>query len=401
MKSQKHTRAVFAAVLASSVWSTAIAQEVGTLNTFVNGNKTDAGEVNANFDALKSAINDNNSQIGTLKTDVAKIPAGPQGPAGPAGPAGLPGDTGPAYFASFDFEQQVGKTALVLDASGNGNDLTQNSIGTQITAAGHVGNGILLDGSSGYATNTSANVNLRESLTVSAWIKPTTVGGLKCIVSMDGAFAFGLDGNQVKLLLTTQGATEQVNGWQGVGTVEIGVWTHVMASYDGVAIRTFVNGAMTGYVPFAKGYLNSPAGKVLRIGARSIQNIEYFWGTIDEVRISPLAVHGGTKTQWTDLALRTGVAPFGGDYQAPQYRKVDDVVCLRGLVTGANGFGAIVGDLPVGSRPPKNVIYPLAPNSNGRAGRIDVTSAGLVQVLVDNQAGFIELDGICFSTSIN
>ncbi|WP_197911923.1 hypothetical protein [Kineobactrum salinum] len=57
-------------------------------NTFVNGQTADAGQVNANFSALATAID-----------DISPGPAGPVGPVGPAGPAGPAGAEGAAGVA--------------------------------------------------------------------------------------------------------------------------------------------------------------------------------------------------------------------------------------------------------------------------------------------------------------
>ena len=57
-------------------------------NTFEAGQPARAAEVNANFDALESAIETN-------ATAITQIPAGPEGPEGPQGPVGPPGAQGP------------------------------------------------------------------------------------------------------------------------------------------------------------------------------------------------------------------------------------------------------------------------------------------------------------------
>jgi hypothetical protein len=56
-------------------------------NTFEAGQPARAADVNANFDALETAIDQNT-------TTISQIPAGPQGPEGPQGPMGPPGPQG-------------------------------------------------------------------------------------------------------------------------------------------------------------------------------------------------------------------------------------------------------------------------------------------------------------------
>ena len=77
----KRTRkAVMAFVMGVFVFGVAIAQTT-VPNTFENGKVADANEVNENFEALATAIDN--------------IPAGPPGPEGARGPMGPPGEMGP------------------------------------------------------------------------------------------------------------------------------------------------------------------------------------------------------------------------------------------------------------------------------------------------------------------
>lgn len=70
--------ALFSALILSS---TANWAQTTVPNTFQNGQTADAGQVNANFSALATAIDN--------------VPAGPEGPAGPAGLTGPAGPEGP------------------------------------------------------------------------------------------------------------------------------------------------------------------------------------------------------------------------------------------------------------------------------------------------------------------
>ena len=76
-------------------------------NDFTAGTPARAAEVNANFDALETAIDQNAS-------DIQSIPAGPQGDPGPTGPQGLQGPAGPTGGSGF-FWKAFGNSSTILD----------------------------------------------------------------------------------------------------------------------------------------------------------------------------------------------------------------------------------------------------------------------------------------------
>ncbi len=58
-------------------------------------------------------------------------------------------------------------------------------------------------------------------------------------------------------------------------------------------------------------------------------------------------------TGWKDLVLLNGVTQRSGDLYKPQYRKIGNVVYLKGQVTiPAHSQNIILGVLPIGYRPP-------------------------------------------------
>jgi len=72
-----------------------VAGTVPVPNRFANGTPADANQMNANFDALKTAVDDNDSRIITLQSTTAlKGDPGPQGPIGLTGADGAAGADG-------------------------------------------------------------------------------------------------------------------------------------------------------------------------------------------------------------------------------------------------------------------------------------------------------------------
>ena len=49
------------------------ADSVAVPNTFVNGTPVDAAQVNANFDAVEAAVNDNHAQIGSVEGSATTV----------------------------------------------------------------------------------------------------------------------------------------------------------------------------------------------------------------------------------------------------------------------------------------------------------------------------------------
>ncbi len=111
-------------------------------------------------------------------------------------------------------------------------------------------------------------------------------------------------------------------------------------------------------------------------------------------------------TEWTDLPLSSEyhTAAIGDYWQRAQYRRVGDIVYLRGLVvidSGSVVAHSIFTTLPAGFRPPKALAFVTEPhNWLTTKHRIDVYPNG--QINAENPATdtrYISLDGILFSTT--
>ncbi|MCB1158427.1 MAG: hypothetical protein KDK45_13070, partial [Leptospiraceae bacterium] len=109
---------------------------------------------------------------------------------------------------------------------------------------------------------------------------------------------------------------------------------------------------------------------------------------------------------WTDFTtstFATNVTHYStnpASWQKCQYRKIGDIVYLRGLATKTSGFAAndLILTLPSGFRPPSpiafsSVVHWVTPPS----ARVDVSSNG--EVRVTSAATHVNLDGIIFSTN--
>ena len=83
------------------------------------------------------------------------------------------------------------------------------------------------------------------------------------------------------------------------------------------------------------------------------------WGIpiTDEVNALRTELDALRPTVWTNVTLQNGWTNVGGQ-QAMQYRKIGDVVYLRGLIGGGT-IPSIFGLLPVGFRPPVSLSFAI------------------------------------------
>lgn len=114
-------------------------------------------------------------------------------------------------------------------------------------------------------------------------------------------------------------------------------------------------------------------------------------------------IAGGTATfnvglgVWQNLPFTAGWTNYGRGFQACQYKKVGDMVFLRGLAARTSGTDTTIGILPAGYRPSARCIFGVYTNSFGGGDRVDVRSDGVIEL---ESGGFVyvQLDGIVFST---
>jgi hypothetical protein len=104
--------------------------------------------------------------------------------------------------------------------------------------------------------------------------------------------------------------------------------------------------------------------------------------------------------EWTAVTFTNSWVDFGAGYQAVQYRKVGDMVELRGTMKNGT-LGATAFTLPAGHLPPAYIPF-TCPNSAGTHIVAYVTVDATGQVAVSNFGGVtnadISLNGVSFST---
>lgn len=79
---------------------------------------------------------------------------------------------------------------------------------------------------------------------------------------------------------------------------------------------------------------------------------------------------------WLDLPLSNGAVAYS-TAQKPQYRKIGNVVYIRGVFKGVTSTPVVIGQLPVGYRPACKVIVPQMATGN-RVDRMEYNTDGTI-----------------------
>jgi hypothetical protein len=186
--------------------------------------------------------------------------------------------------AAYGFDESSGTT--VLDASGRGNTGTVS--GATRTASGRYGRALSFDGINDLVTvSDSASLDLGAGMTIEAWVNPSALSGWRTAVmkeDVDGlAYALYANDNAPQAAAYARMACNTASDSVATTTqLPLNTWTHVAGTYDGTALRLYVNGTLVSTRP-AAGAIVATANP-LRVGGNSVWG-EYFAGRIDEVRI--------------------------------------------------------------------------------------------------------------------
>jgi hypothetical protein len=118
-------------------------------------------------------------------------------------------------------------------------------------------------------------------------------------------------------------------------------------------------------------------------------------GTIILVEDISTATMDGLASAWTAPTFQNSWHDFGSGYQVAQYRKVGDIVYLRGWVQGGATTVAMF-ILPAGFRPPAYVH--VACEANDAFGELRCGPGGDVVLMAGNPATHVSLNNMLFST---
>jgi hypothetical protein len=214
----------------------------------------------------------------------ATVPATGSSPASfVTNPAGL--------VVAFGFNEGTG--AAVIDSSNTGNNGVIN--GATWTNGGRYGKALSFDGVSATITVAEApSLDLTTGMTIEAWVKPVSLTGWQSVIYKerpdDGgtSLAWALYSTDYTAPPAVYGMLAGAvggNQWthaMGVSMLRLNAWSHLAGTFDGTALRLYVNGALAKTLSLPGSLVVTPGP--LRIGGHSTIG-QFFAGLIDEVRV--------------------------------------------------------------------------------------------------------------------
>ena len=230
---------------------------------------------------------------------------------------------GPNLWLKFD--ETTGITAT--DSSGNSNNATFSADPTW--GAGQVGNGVTLDGATLFAdiTNSPSLDISGTNITIAGWIN-TVAGGDAVLIDKpynaddvaNGTFQspyyqYGIERIERHLVFNfadSDTTVQSVRSSRTIGLDEVGfiqddIWQHFAVTYDGRAVKWYVNGVQQNSVP-TTGKLQA-RGNRLRIGGDDASQ-QFYGGQLDDLRIydrtlnlADIRVLAGDTNQTPDVTI--------------------------------------------------------------------------------------------------
>lgn len=169
----------------------------------------------------------------------------------------------------------------VPDLSGNGNDGSISGVTQGVAGKGGL-TGHSFNGSSDFISVSHSSELNPDYITVSAWIRPNTIGSFDRIFAKDSsgqAYQFLLDSGGLGFRVWVSGSAR---GNLSFGTVQTNEWTHVAGTYDGSDVKGYIDGTEF-QLDTATGPMDDDNG-TLYIGQRDVGS-SLFDGVMSDLRI--------------------------------------------------------------------------------------------------------------------
>jgi hypothetical protein len=248
------------------------------------------------FNAGTTGYVETSDATGSAGADAVRlVPATAQSSSAPPPPPPPPsGSPAAGLVAAYAFNEASGTS--VTDLSGSSNTGTLGS-GVTRTAQGRFGGALAFNGAHTLTVPHSASLNLTSAMTLEAWVFPTAAFTQWATVIMkerSGTFAYtlyaGSPTNRPNGYFNTGTTQGTEHGVAGPSALPVNVWSHLATTYDGMALRLYLNGVQIASAAYS-GPIVTTTG-ALRIGGNDIWG-EFFRGFIDEIRIYNRALAPG------------------------------------------------------------------------------------------------------------
>ncbi len=191
----------------------------------------------------------------------------------------------------WNFEEGTVNTVNDLTANKNNGTLingVQRTVANTNLIIRPEGKALYFDGVNDYINaGTNPSLEVGKTLTLEAWIKPQKNSDYGVIAGRDGEYMLTI-GPDNKIYYTITNTQFEFNRINTDYTIPLDKWTHIAFTYDNGLIKTYVNGELI-YSYDSIGTIRDQALLVnydeFHIGNRQYQNLNYFKGEIDEVRV--------------------------------------------------------------------------------------------------------------------
>ena len=181
---------------------------------------------------------------------------------------------------ALGFDEGAGTSAS--DASGSNNN---GAISGATWTAGRFGQALSFDGINDLVSVADSNsLHLSNGMTLEVWLQPRALTGYTTAILKErpSHLAYALYANTDAARPAAEVAVATNLDTRGTLQLPLNTWSHLAATYDGTALRLYLNGAQVS-MRAVTGTIAASANP-LRIGGNTIWG-EFFNGVIDEVRV--------------------------------------------------------------------------------------------------------------------
>jgi hypothetical protein len=206
-------------------------------------------------------------------------------------------------FSEYLFEETSGTT--VIDSKGPNNGTIINNT-ARVT--GVIGGGLEFTGTEYITLGQSFGENVKNEVTLSAWVKPATSGNYQGVIMHGGSnidtYALYIRPDSKEIGFKTSGTTNDWVSIKNVANLWDGDWHQLAVTYNGAQKVIYLDSVALITVD-ATGTIESGAGYNLLVGAgRDIQSPTLLYkGLMDEVRIYNYALTGAQIAELYHLVI--------------------------------------------------------------------------------------------------